>query len=156
MSGTDHNWSRQIKNSRNYEKVIFSKVEGLQTETLLPALLLYGYSSSMFCTFYLRNIYSGKHILVAVSIYVICETCKPLREPPKIRANEKKVKFTALLQINYLGVLVPCCTSLVCSQNYRDQHGIRIIPSVFMATQHILYPFIFKPYFPDKSLHLTL
>ena len=49
----------------------------------------------------LRNTYPGKRILVAVSIYVICETCKPLRKPPKIRANEKKVKFTALLQITY-------------------------------------------------------
>ena len=38
MSGTDHDWSKQIKNPwRNCEVLIFSKVLGLQPSTLLLA-----------------------------------------------------------------------------------------------------------------------
>ena len=98
----DQNRSEILEESMRCSFLV--KFEGLRLQ-FITSLLLSWYYSSIFCTSFLRNTYSGKHFLVAVQFYINCETRKLARKPLKNKTNFKKVKFTVLLQIIYQGVL---------------------------------------------------
>ena len=80
----------------------FFKILSPQSILLVPSFprMKSGNRCSIFCTSYLRNTYSEKHLLVAVPFYVDCETRKPLRKPLTVKTNEKSPQ-TVLFQIIY-------------------------------------------------------